>query len=494
LITQTPTFFLIETARRRLLRQNLLDRGALAAACGLAGLLFLVVAGTQILRWWWPVLLLGGALAWAVWSAIRRLPDPYQVAQELDRRMGLKDLLSTAFHFAAHRSDARNARVIDAVSNQAEAAAARLDLQTALPATLPRSALAAFALLVAVGAAFGLRYGMLRTFDLSRPLLAVQLDPLATVPDSVKQSKRSGKQPDTPEFAGFTLPDADRAAQEENERAIEEQLRSFDIESPNQVAVPGPKGDKRTAPSQQSSDAGEEFGNERSSSKENPSLTAGGEPPSSAAQSKKGAKPQEKNSLLDKMRDAMANLMEKLKLDSQGNEPQEASSKSGQTKGDGQQQGQNQKGSQSQGQQQAKGDPNQAQEGEQAGEAADSESSQMAKGNQMQEQPTNNPKSGVGKSDGNKDVELAEQLEAMGKLSELLSKRAEKIQGEMMVEVSSTRNQQARTPYSSKSAAHSGAGGELVRDEVPLHLQHYVQKYYEQVRKPASKPQSGARQ
>jgi hypothetical protein len=112
----------------------------------------------------------------------------------------------------------------------------------------------------------------------------------------------------------------------------------------------------------------------------------------------------------------------------------------------------------------------------------------------MEEPPSNNPKSGVGKSDGSKDIEAAAQLEAMGKLSELLSKRSEKIQGEMMVEVTNTRNQQARTPYSGKSAAHADSGSELTRDEVPLHLQHYVQKYYEQVRKPQPSPASGAKQ
>jgi len=30
------------------------------------------------------------------------------------------------------------------------------------------------------------------------------------------------------------------------------------------------------------------------------------------------------------------------------------------------------------------------------------------------------------------------------------------------------------------------AGGEVSRDEVPLHLQDYVQRYYDKVRKPAA--------
>jgi hypothetical protein len=36
------------------------------------------------------------------------------------------------------------------------------------------------------------------------------------------------------------------------------------------------------------------------------------------------------------------------------------------------------------------------------------------------------------------------------------------------------------------------AGSDLNRDEVPLHLQDYVQPYYEQVRKPAAPPAAPA--
>lgn len=481
---------LVRQARRRLLIQSLLERSSLALACGLACFLLLVVAGTQILRWWWPVLILAGTAAWGIAAAARNLPGRYRVAQTLDLRCGLKDLLSTAFHFGQQPESAvRNPHVVEAVQEQAESAIRTVDLNTALPFTMPRASWAALGLLVGVLGAFGLRYGLLHTFDLSRPLVALMNDPLNAYPNPPSDKKKTAKDAQSTELAGITLPEADRAAIEENERAIEEQLKTFDIQDPDQAGPLG-KGEKsRTAQNAQQNEEGDSEGERNDGA--NPSLSAGNEESKQGGQQKASPKQQEKNSLLDKMRDAMANLMDKLKMDSKGSEPQEASSKSGQSKGEGQQ-AQNQKGNQNQGKSQ-QGQEGEPQEGNQPSDA-DAQNAQMAKGGQMQEPPSNNPKSGVGKSDGNKDTELAEQLEALGKISELLSKRAEKVQGEVMVEVTNTRNQQARTPYSGKTGTHTDAGGELARDEVPLHLQPYVQKYYELVRKPQPAPPSGAKQ
>ena len=75
----------------------------------------------------------------------------------------------------------------------------------------------------------------------------------------------------------------------------------------------------------------------------------------------------------------------------------------------------------------------------------------------------------------------------MGKLSELIGKRAANITGEVMVEVSSGK-QQLKTQYSNRNGAHAEAGGEINRDEVPLAYQLYVQQYFAQMRKlPAGK-------
>jgi hypothetical protein len=55
-----------------------------------------------------------------------------------------------------------------------------------------------------------------------------------------------------------------------------------------------------------------------------------------------------------------------------------------------------------------------------------------------------------------------------------------------MVEVRSG-DQQLKTQYSQKQAAHTDSGGEIHRDEIPLLYQQYVQQYFEQIRKTPAK-------
>ncbi|HYZ86092.1 MAG TPA: hypothetical protein VE621_16905, partial [Bryobacteraceae bacterium] len=115
------------------------------------------------------------------------------------------------------------------------------------------------------------------------------------------------------------------------------------------------------------------------------------------------------------------------------------------------------------------------------GEAA--QTAQSKPGDKGSDRPgQEDAKSGVGKQDGAKDVREAEQLAAMGKISELIGKRSAQLTGEMTVEVSSG-NQQLRTNYTQRSADHSDLGAEAARNEIPLMYQPYVQRYFEEVRK-----------
>ncbi len=137
---------------------------------------------------------------------------------------------------------------------------------------------------------------------------------------------------------------------------------------------------------------------------------------------------------------------------------------------------------------------------EQADASADSQSegdqqqggTQQASQGKSEGRSNNQPnspdgKSGIGKQDGDKAAREAAELAAMGKLSEIIGKRAANISGEVMVEVSSGK-QQLKTQYSQQNAAHTDSGGEINRDEVPLAYQQYVQQYFAQMRKlPAAK-------
>ena len=93
---------------------------------------------------------------------------------------------------------------------------------------------------------------------------------------------------------------------------------------------------------------------------------------------------------------------------------------------------------------------------------------------------SNQSKSGIGSQNGIKALKEAEELQAMGKLAEIIGKRSQDVTGEMMVEVSSGR-QQLRTAYSDRVGHHSDTGGEINRDEVPLMFQQYVRQYMERV-------------
>ena len=197
-----------------------------------------------------------------------------------------------------------------------------------------------------------------------------------------------------------------------------------------------------------------------------------------------GKEASESSSLITKMKDAFQSLMSRAnpKQNKQGSPQQDKDGKSAQSKS---QQGSKQNGKDGQPQNgQQQGD---AQEGEAGQEAKNSENAQEGKGQGKSdsEQASKQPGSGIGSQDGDKAIKNAEQLAAMGKISEILGKRSATITGEATVEVQTT-NQQLRTPYAQKGAQHTQGGAEISRDEVPVALQPYVQQYFEQVRKQAA--------
>jgi hypothetical protein len=190
------------------------------------------------------------------------------------------------------------------------------------------------------------------------------------------------------------------------------------------------------------------------------------------------------------MRDALANLLSKLKM-----QPKGAGNKSG-----GQQQNQN-GGQQQQAQNRPNGAPMAGKPQQDAMASPDGQASQDAQGSEQaksgqgksngksdERSNSQDGKSGIGRQDGDKSIKEAEQLAAMGKISEIIGKRSQNVTGEVMVEVASG-SQQLRTQYSQRRAGHADTGGEINRDEVPLAYQQYVQSYFEEIRKlPATKP------
>jgi hypothetical protein len=150
------------------------------------------------------------------------------------------------------------------------------------------------------------------------------------------------------------------------------------------------------------------------------------------------------------------------------------------------QNGEKNTGGKGQNQGQAQTDAN---EGDPNGDPQQGEQAQGKNGTKTSAQNSAQAGSGIGTQDGAKDLRAAAQLRAMGKISEIIGKRAATVTGETMVEVQSG-NQQLRTAYTEKSATHGDANSDLNRDEIPPALQTYVANYFEQVRKSSSKPAS----
>jgi hypothetical protein len=189
---------------------------------------------------------------------------------------------------------------------------------------------------------------------------------------------------------------------------------------------------------------------------------------------------------MDKLKDAMSNMLNKMK-------PQQKDGQSQQNAQNNQNQ-QDKNGNKGQQSQDKKQQSSSADAQSEQSDAGDKNQSADAKGAEKSsdKDASKDSKSGIGSADGDKSAKEAEQQQAMGKISEIIGKRAQNVTGEVMVEVGSSK-QQLKTPWAQKQAAHAESGSEIHRDEVPLIYQQYVQQYFEEIRKapapakPASK-------
>jgi hypothetical protein len=478
---------LVGQARRRYLWNEILAQGAWAVSAGLAALILLLVLGAQILDWRWLVALPLATFLLGAWLTIRRLPSAYLVAQLVDHRLGLADSLSTAlFYETGGESRMASEGVLAAQKAQAERLSARLDARNAIPFTMPRAIYSVAILGVAASSLFALRYGLEEGLDLRRPLASViqqafGLDErqLAAL-DREKPQPPGRKPPPFQNMQGLALNDAQFPMD-----------GRFQGEALDASGAPATPEQARQLAQRAAAQEGSEQGDQSGEGDEFSGINVGGdekgqEGQQGGEQDGQGKGPQDReggdNSLLAKFRDAMQNLMSRMRQPpgAQGGNQQNArqqNSRDGKSQpGEGQESGQ-------QGEQQSAGQQGEGQEGQPGAEAQSSQSaSNQGSGQSGQENPSQQPGSGMGRQDGKKDIEDAEQLAAMGKLSEIIGKRSANLTGEVTVEVQSS-HQQLQTPYSQRRATQGEAVSEISRDEVPVALENYVQQYFEQVRK-----------
>ena len=158
---------LIERVRRRSLFQLLFQQSSYAAIFGMAAVILLLLFGTQILNWYWPVLIFAAMFALGCYRFLRSSPNMYQIAQSIDRRLGLHDAISTAYFFRAGSSGIESEQ-----RRSAESIVHGIDPAAAAPFLLPRTAYAAAILTTVAFAMLAFRYGVLHNLDLRQPMVA----------------------------------------------------------------------------------------------------------------------------------------------------------------------------------------------------------------------------------------------------------------------------------------------------------------------------------
>ena len=487
----------IRRARRRILANELLAQGVNAFCAALFAFILLLLAGSEVLRWEWLLLLPAAAAGIGVILALRRLPSPYVTAQIVDRRMGLTDTLSTAWFFRAANDTRASAIMVSGQQEQADRACSTLDLRRAVPLRAPRTIYAFAVLALVASSLFALRYGFTRRLDLHTPLARIleQQFHFEEKPVLAKNSR-----PDPPSQQAED-PSEEMASQDPNQNAQPDASAERDSDDgADRVADkkgPGNRGEaqrqKQSADNQGNPDQ-QEAQAESQDSQSDPRNggKSGQQGNRSTDQAKQSNQQQDANgsgessSLLSKVKDAFQNLLSRVKPQQGNSGSQQAADQNAhqqQSKGqkDGKQQSANngQRGDNGQ-----KGDAEEGDANERAENSADPQS--QAAGKSDGQQASKQPGSGIGSQDGDKSIRQAEQLAAMGKISEIIGKRSANLTGQATVEVQST-SQQLRTPYAQRGAQHAQGGAEIDRDEIPVALQAYVEKYFEQVRRQAPK-------
>ena len=488
---------LVRRARRRLFHNELFAQGANASSAALAAFILLLLLGTEILRWQVALVIPVAALAIGLYVARRRLLSPYATAQLIDRRLGLADTLSTALFFSqSERASRLSSDIVRLQADSAERLSRSVDPRQAVPYRMPRTIYGMLVLLLVAGSLFALRYGVSRRLDLRQPLATMLQETFGT--EKTQQAKKAReKMPKVPR--PDVAPDSDMAADQEK-RAGDPQDAMSDQADEAAEPMPG-KSESKASDGKKSDESGEQASNEpqEGSNEEragNDSENANSGQQGNKQDSKEGSPKQDanssgdNNSLMSKVKDAVQNLLSRMKPQQNQSGSQQQSGEQNSQQGKGQQNGGKQQSAKNGQQQQAGDQQSDSQEG-QAGEQSQNSQDPQGKGtgNSDAKQASKQPGSGVGSQDGDKKLKQAEQLAAMGKISEIIGRRSQTISGETTVEVQAT-NQQLHTQYANRAAQHTQAGAEIGRDEIPVALETYVEQYFEQVRKqaPAASP------
>jgi hypothetical protein len=488
---------LLDRARRRHLTQLILEQAGIALCAALGGVVLLLLLGTQILDWYWLVAVFAVTFGFGLWRIRRLTPSRYRLAQMIDGRLQLHDTLSTAFIYDTGVRKA-DADLLDYQRHQAEKLASEVDARNVFPMRVPKALYAVGGVALVAFGMFAVRYGVTQSLDLKPSLVKIAFESVWKTDERTPPEQKNAFQRAIEEQLKKMGIDLGTEQNQELDAAAENALDTIDTPDVNNSSseMAQAKGASVNEDQQPGEGEGAEDGDpnageeEPAGADEKPQAQGPQQAKNDGAQKGSDKQANEKNSLMDRMRDAMASLLNKMKMQPQGSESKQQMAQNAQKKSGSQ----GQKGQKSEGKPDGNAQQSPDQQGDQQGEGDQSQTAQGKAGDRSaDQQASNDSKSGMGKDDGDKSAREAEQLAAMGKLSELLGKRSKDVSGELLVEVAGG-NQQLKTAYSGKTGAHADVGGEITRDEVPLMYRDFVQQYFEQVRRTpppgAAKPKS----
>ena len=479
--------------RKRLLLQAALRDTLLSLTIAVTGLAALLALGTD----YFPPALLWLFAAAGIAAGIvrwkRSQPPPYRVAQLLDRRWQTDDQVSTAYYFL--KESARAGVVAEQQRSAARSLAAAGDLTAALPLRVPQAVWGVLAMLALSGALFVARYALQPALSLERPLASMLVQALlgpengqnetgALEPES---APRPGEEESAPslEEEGETRDPESRPSPQESPQAPEAFAAPID---PLNVEIPEVEGLSLEEPYGDEMDynslvEAEQQGKQQGEKGESPSDAGKSSDPNSeqaGQESQTDPWNQEADNLLDRLKEAFQNMLAKMNMEP----PKGPSSEKAESESNSNAESSGEKAEASEGTAQGgASESGEAQmEGGESGQPSSQQIAQGESGNSSEQPGQGQPASAAGGNDGSKEAaELAEIEQAMGRLEELYSRRAEEMRGEVMIETETAR-QTARTPYQPKAAGHEDLGGTVSRDAIPLAYQSYIKSYFENLR------------
>lgn len=480
---------LIQRARRRLLLNETLAQTAFVAAVMAGGFALILVVGTRYLEWWSLALFAVVGIALGVYRIVKASPTPYAAALKLDSNADLNDSLSTAYYFTTTQA---KSDFVAVQRSQAERAAAGVVVEEAVPFTRPPALYAMAALAVFASLLIGLRFAGGHGLDLGRPITEVLFEDQAAQKIAKKRSYMDPAQRQKLEDAESLLAKLGVPLNPDGKDDPEAMLDKAMQDALGNAPAAGEKGEKgqggkaedgKAAAGQPQEPAGDPMDDKKADGGEQDNEgKSGGKESKAGDKAGKNSNGDSNQSLLSKLKDAVKDLMNKAGKQNQGSD-----------KADNQQNAkadkQGEKGNSGKGQDQKGQQQSDSQNGEQSADSQDGQQAEAKAGSKSSQQSAQSG-SGTGAQDGSKEMHAAEQLKAMGKISEIIGKRAQSVSGETSIEVQSG-NQQLRTAYSKEKSSHGQADSDVSRDEIPVSLQPYVQQYFEQVRK-ASAPKPPA--